>query len=811
MPVTLTTEGIADFDNVASGVKRQIDKIAEEYAKADAKGSSSARQNAVIGAQKDLSNIGERAAEAFNSGNLEGFVQILGDAQLALGDAGNSMNYLSDEMLKASGVQGLWISGTTDYVKVLEELSKEGSSVHSDTQERIAGWLAETEGMSEAARVAKINELAAADAAEALGGIAEAAADVGENMDPATPEEFAAALDGMAAALAMSNLEFDANAAAADAFALAMDRATSVSARLSAGLSGGKAFKSLREGMTGEKAIAGIMDKAAKSTKSASSSVDRLSDAARRADPKMSALQVRMDALSAAGDAFTKSIDNSSMLDDQVSSALNLGDAYQSFEKTYRRLPATLDMTAMATGKLRPRQVDAIQNMLGLGKAARDYLATLIEMGESEGHVAGEAAKMREEYAAKFRAMGMGEDQILKYIEAMGLLPKQVTTAIRVSGAEMAKTQLNAYLSLLEGRIPPEVATSVVAKLDSGDVEGAAKTLANLARSNPALIEVGVDTKALDDVQDQIADVKKGLWELPQEFDPLKAMLGEYTDAQTAALDAVLAFGDGVQEYLSRVAHDGNADVIRDQAHQIRDAFLEQLESFGIVGDAAQEYLELIGLSDWQIDSAINLSGDAEAMMRIQMYSQFLADEIDPEVLTEVMAHIDEGELQAAADRLSEWRVDEENKPITLRVQAAMGQVPFFNVNGPAGRALTKGLQAHEARRVPARAAGGPVWPGTFLVGEEGPELVEFSGSGQVFNAADTRRYLSAGGPGSNLMAVPSSVSLDARSLAALEAARGGDHVEFSGGINIRSTDPKQSLTELVGKVGSKRFLGGRR
>lgn len=45
------------------------------------------------------------------------------------------------------------------------------------------------------------------------------------------------------------------------------------------------------------------------------------------------------------------------------------------------------------------------------------------------------------------------------------------------------------------------------------------------------------------------------------------------------------------------------------------------------------------------------------------------------------------------------------------------------------------------------RAGGGPVWPGTWLVGERGPELVTLSERGYVFNADQTRRMLSGNAP----------------------------------------------------------------
>lgn len=793
IPATLTLEGISDFDAQVKSAVRSAQSVAPELVingKAEVSGPD----------EKKLTNIAQMASDAYATGNVSGFVQMMGESEQALDGNAAAANYLADEFLKLSGAQDVSLRNTTNMRDMLEELSR-ASNVAEPDKAKFETWLTATEGMDDAAATARIVELAMADAAAAAAAAGDGAAD-GFDAATVSAEDFASALDRMQGELALSTLDFDAGAAAAAAWGAAMDRATLPASRLSAGLAGGKAFNALKEGMTGTKALAEVSDKATKKTSAAASAVDRLADSARRADPKMNALQMRLDALSAAGDAFSSSIDNSSMLDDQVSSALNLGDAFKEFEKTYRRLPHNLDMTAMATGKLRKRQAEAVTNTLSLGKAARDYLSTLVEMGKSGGEVAGEAGRMRAEYSRMFREMGMGEAQINSYIEAMGLTPKQIDTAIKLSGMQLAQTQLSAYLSLLDGKIPPTVATSVVAKLDKGDVAGAAKQLADFARTNPALIEVGVDQRSVSSTRDQIDEVKSKLWELPKSFDPLKAMLGGYTDAQTAALDAVLAFGDGVQDYLSRVAHDGNAEEIKGQAYAIRDAFLEQLESFGIVGDAAQEYLDLIGLSDWQIESAISLSGDADAMFRLQMYAQFMTDEIPPEITTRVLSHLDNGNLQAAARELEMWRQRESGKPVTIPMIVQTRQT----LGGYDG-----GLFAAAERKVKgARASGGPVTAGRWLVGENGPEIAEFGSSGYVYNASDTARMLAPGVPaGSNLMAVPQAVALDAKSMAALGRA-GGDGVTFSGDWHIRAVEPKATAREVVERVGGGLHRGGR-
>jgi TP901 family phage tail tape measure protein len=673
VPAELTVEGVGDFENQ---VRAAVEGAQRAMATIDMAGDVKLTGDA----ERELTRLAESAARLWQADEPAAWARVMGEVARQTEGSAAATDYWVDEMLRLTGVSGLNTSSVENLGQALDDITGPDSSAlqsQKDQLDRIREIAEEMDGgltpeTFAAAAAQEMFGFSADKVAEALNAQRDAADEaagggekVTEEQRKATrsAEEFAKALDQVAADASFARVDFDAGAAAADAFGEAMDRSTRTAARLGAGLRAGQGLKDLREGLTGEKEIADIRAEVARSTQDAASSVDRLGDSARRADPAMSLMQIRLDALSAAGEAFTKSISDSTGIDDQIDSALNLGDAYQDFSKTFRRLPADLDMTAMATGRLRPRQVEAIQNMLGLGRAARDYLGTLIEIGRSDGEVAGEAARMREEYARMLAEMGLNEAQINRYLEAMGLLPDQVTTAIRVSGEAAARSRLEAYLSLLEGRIPPEVATTVIAKLEADDVQGAAAMLADFARSNPA--QLAVDTKQLDDAEKRIGEVRDNLWQLPSDIDPLKALLGGYSDAQMAALDAVMQFGDGVQEYLSQVAHDGNAEEIRSQAYQIRDAFLSQIgmgdqvgKEYDEMSEPARRYLDLIGMSDWQIDSAINLSGDAEAMFRIQMYSDLLGGKIPPEVATEVLAAVDEGRLQDGANLLETWRTD---------------------------------------------------------------------------------------------------------------------------------------------------------
>lgn len=860
VPVSLTVDNIDDFENQIAGV------IAKSQRLGNVK-----MITPWSGAAEELNGIGAAAADAFSTDNIAGFVQILGESQDALGDNYSAINRVTDEALKGLG-EGLGVSTTNagDLLQALHELQNapglgdaEKAQLRAieetaSAMDKGKGLLGENAAANLAAAAAiETHGYKASEFAEKVGAAEDAAKGLAAGTNNQTEQQkqatvsaeaFADALDKVSANASFARMDFDAGAAAAQAFGEAMDRSTQMGARMSAGLQGGAALKALGEGMTGQKRISEIQRQAAKETEKSAKSLDRLGDAARRTDPRMAALQIRLEALKAAGQAFTESIDNSSMLDDQVSSALNLGDAYSEFESTYKRLPQTLDVTAMAMGKLRPRQAEAVQNMLSMGKAARDYLKTLIEMGSSDAEVAGQASRMRGEYERMFREMGMGEDAVRQYIEAMGLAPEQINTAVTVSGIEAAQSRLQAYVSLLQGKIPDEVATSVVGKIEAGDIEGAASQLADYARSNPALIEVGVDSSSVDKTQEQIADVKAQLWELPASFDPLTAMLGGYTDAQQSALDAVMQFGDAYQSYLSTVAHDGNKDEIRDQALQIREAFLEQIGMGDQVGleysdmsASAKSYLDLIGMSDWQINSAINLSGDAEAMARLQLYSQFLGEKIPPDVMTNVLAQVDAGNLQGAADQLAMWRAQlEATNQIKLKVgfdnlaglapgmtEIATGRDLNGNhIIGMASGGRVSGPGSGTSDRVLRRVSNGEFVTREAAASSIGYDAMAYMNrtgtlpnSGGTTSAAEATALMAGPTiPGTNLpvstQLPPMSAAGDPALLAEIRALRSelksGDTFQFTG--DLVAPSPERMPRAISEAVGSGRFLaGGRR
>lgn len=809
IPITFTFDDLGDWDNQITYVRDRVQSALEGIRPAGA-GTVVLRDDA----KRELDAVAKAAADAFATDNIDGFAQIIGETLSNI----EHMPQAVDHFLSAiahnpafdeAGISTMRIKNWDTFLEQLETAPGIGSKTQQALTELAAAMEESGETSVAAALLWAASGESAQEASDAYAGAANEAADgagglndFDDAMDDsaASAEELAAALEQVAQNTALSRLEWDAGVAAAQSFADALDRTSRLDNRMGAGLGLGGAFKRLNEGLTGTKRNA---EEAAESTDDLGQAVERMSSRARQAGERVGGFEFRMQALAAAGKAFRESIETSSRLDEQIESALSLGSAYEQFRRTYRRLPAEIDMVDMATGKLRKRQAEAVQNTLALGKAAMDYLGTLIEMGKTEGQVQGEAKRMRDEYHAMFLAMGMTTEQANKYIEAMGLLPSQITTAIELSGIELARFQLQTYIDLLEGKIPDSLAVEIIAMLDRGEIDGAAQRLANFAKSNPALIEVGVDgKKGARDVK----KLKDELWQLPKVLDPVKAALGEYTDAEQSALEAVMAFGDGVSSYLSAVAHDRNVDEIRDQAYQIRDAFMSQLEAFGIVGAEAEAYAELIGLTDWQIETAITVSGVDMAMFKIDLYMRVLDGEIPREVMTEVMAMLREDDLDGVAKLLEKHIADiERDARIELAIDTVFKPMaktwaidPFTNPSSYSTGGLVRGPGSTTSDSIPTMLSDREFVINAAKAGQIGYENLEYMNRTGVI-------------PGTEIP--HSAFGLNTPSTSTSSVSHRTEHIDRSIHLDVTvpSVEPHRAVREIVraGKSGVFHEIGG--
>jgi hypothetical protein len=635
---------------------------------------------------------------------------------------------------------------------------------------------------------------------------AEATADAKEASD---------ALNGtlrrLAATQKLSSLQFDVGKKRAEAFADAIERSTNADDLLGSAVSAGRALGNLREtlGLIPEDA-----DAAEEATNAAQETIDKLGEVANRADPQLSDLGIAMGGAAAGADAFNDSLKRSSGVGNQLDSAIDLGEAFRDLQKSVRRLPEAIDLTAIALGELRPRQLDAIADLRAFGAAAGDYLTSMLSTGASLDQVRGQAALFRGELEAQLRQAGLSEEAIASYVEAAMLAPAQIETAIKLSGVEQARFKLNAYLGLLEGKIPPEVATSVIAQIEAGNLDAAASTLKNFAATNP--VDIDLTPKGVD----KIDEASRRLTDLPRTYDPLVAATGGYTEANLEALDAVLGLGDSYQDTLSQLASEDPQKAIT-YAERMREQFDNVVAGLGLTKEELESYYKLLGIAKPQVETAIRISINEAELFALTTTVALLTDldSLSPEVMLELsdaLLRNDYDEVRRLLEEevtialglgstaelesdLEGYRRAEESRPIRIPVDLGLTpeQIALFDEAGrrknPGNRSNTLGRPNPPARGAPDlnlpvfRATGGPTMAGQLYgVNELGAEMFVPNTPGFVMNHSESRALIEG----------------VRRLLAAPQA--GGDV------INIYETaGPRQTAEEIIRSKSANRFLAG--
>jgi hypothetical protein len=747
---------------------------------------------------------------------------------------------------------------------------KEGSDELTIFTSELEGWQKQIDEKLQldikGALAQKQYNQAVADGVAELEGGGKAAEDNADGVDAAkeATEGLKAALTKLSSVQKLANLQFDVGAKRAEAFGDAIERSTNADDLLSSAVGAGRALGDLRETLG---LIPAEADAAEKSSDEASKTLERLSDAAKSADPALSDLAISMDGAAAGADAFNKSLASASGFGAQLDAAVDLGEAFDKLDRSARRLPKTIDLTAIALGELRPRQRDAINDLRDLGSATNDYLTALLKTGATSDEVRNQAAGFRVELEKQLRAAGLSEEAIRQYVEAASLAPEQIETAIKLSGIESARFKLNAYLGLLDGKIPPEVATTIIAAIERDDLNGAAGILRDFAKTNPVAIDFtpeGVD---------KIDEAKGKLTDLPRVYDPARIAAGEYTTANLNALDSVLGLGDAYKDYLSNLASTGQGDKAISEAGRLRESFAKTVAGLELTKTELESYYQLLGIAEPQVETAVKISIDDAELFALTTTIDLLTgmDELSPEVqlqLSDALLRGDyeevrsllESEVQVALGvdpiigeetyrKITErWRSEQQNIPVGIDDTEARSDAAalFFDIGrlapiikvgieyafdagaatgaaalSGAGRLAGAGVgfggklgggqapypggyDGNPATPYP-RAKGGPVGPGRdYLVGEEGPELVTFGAAGTVIPAGPTAQLMQ---PTSSLGNDKGQAELLAalRDLAAAQAQASGDTVNV-----YESTSARQTAEEILRVKQANRFLAGR-
>ncbi len=346
------------------------------------------------------------------------------------------------------------------------------------------------------------------------------------------------------------------------------------------------------------------------------------------------------------------------------------------------------------------------------------------------------------------------------------------------------------------------------------------------------------NSTALDDylsaglkLNESLGTLAATVGQLPADIDASAIAFTDLSEEGVGALNNLLSLGEAIQSSLQTALQFGSSDQVRRQADTIRAELRKVFESVGITGDQFNEYLEILGLTPTQIDTAITVSGEAEALAKLEVFrdsAELLAAPVELQVAV-AEAQL-AGDLTSASNLIDAWFTDkqdgiidnpflialglgstgdveadleeyrraEEGRPIRIPVDLGLTpeQIALFDEAGrrknPGNRSNTVGRPNRPARGTPdlnlpvfRSAAGGPVEFGrTYMVNEAGPEMFRPATDGFIMNAASTERLI--------------------RGVEALVTGGSGDT------INIYETaGPRQTAEELIRSKSANRFLAG--
>jgi TP901 family phage tail tape measure protein len=300
-----------------------------------------------------------------------------------------------------------------------------------------------------------------------------------------------------------------------------------------------------------------------------------------------------------------------------------------------------------------------------------------------------------------------------------------------------------------------------------GATDDAAGSAEGLADAAERLVDL------LDELNGPTLDVREATRGYQDALDKARASLEKHgktlditTDAGRANADALDRVATSAMEQAKAILNNtGSYDAFRNSLESSRSQLIHMADEMGLTAEEAEALADQI----LQIPEAHEVDIELPTYRQVTRQLQDVHDRIKgvppqtwtnvgvisaqamaqleavglktrtlPDGTVEVLAETDQAERdlnQVARDRT-----------MTVRVRTSGG----VHISGPAGGGTI--LERH---------AGGSVWPGqTFLVGEKGPELLEFGGRGHITPADQTARILDglrqpAAAPSAALAAAP--------------------------------------------------------
>ena len=135
------------------------------------------------------------------------------------------------------------------------------------------------------------------------------------------------------------------------------------------------------------------------------------------------------------------------------------------------------------------------QTLADAAKAALDHASALIETGHSADEAKGAVVQHTLALFKQLKQFGLTDDQAVEYLKTLGLTPKNIDTAIRLSGDADAKRRAQELLDSYQN-LPDAKKTQIQAAIDSGQFRVAQLLLEDLAKPRTVLYRIQVQGDA---------------------------------------------------------------------------------------------------------------------------------------------------------------------------------------------------------------------------------------------------------------------------------------------------------------------------
>jgi tetratricopeptide (TPR) repeat protein len=180
----------------------------------------------------------------------------------------------------------------------------------------------------------------------------------------------------------------------------------------------------------------------------------------------------------------------------------------------------------------------------------------------------------------------------------------------------------------------------------------------------------GVDAhlQNLASIRGSIQDVVDALKDEDDHLDKNKVTLDTHTEAGRANVAALQDLASAIQDDLVRAYKDsnGSAEKVIHTAQGYTDELKLQLTQAGLTETQIKTYTEALNLTPEDIATTIHLEKQEEARQKLELL-KIEMDKIPPEIATQIIAKVDEGDYIAAYGIAKQYITDQGPAPIAVK------------------------------------------------------------------------------------------------------------------------------------------------